>query len=372
MRIGFDAKRAFHNRSGLGNYSRTLLDNLSTLYKEDEYYLYTPSVTSLYTKANENQKFVSPYSFFNNQLPFLWRSYNINKDLVRDGIEIYHGLSNELPYKLAKSGIKSVVTIHDLIFLRYPEWYPFLDRFFYKRKFLQACQQADAIIAMSEQTKNDIIEFLKIDPEKIHVIYQTCSPLFQKLLNDEELDKVKVKYNLPHEYILYVGTIEPRKNLLNLVKALHKLPAHLKMPLIILGRPTAYKREVEEYASKAGLSSKVHFLSNVEAEEMPSLYQQATVFVYPSIFEGFGIPIIEALYSEVPVITSSGSCFKEAGGPDSMYASPFDVRELSDAMTKVLSSTELRRKMSEKGRLYVQKFDAKIVTKQVHKLYASL
>jgi glycosyltransferase involved in cell wall biosynthesis len=210
MRVGFEAKRVFHNKTGLGNYSRDLVMILSTFFAKNNYFLYNPKAQkSIHFQPNNENVFEKlPRSWFDKKFYNLWRQSNVVKDLISDKIEIYHGLSGEIPSGLKKAGIKSVVTIHDLIFMRYPQFYSFFDRKIHFYKFKKAAQNADLVIAISEQTKNDIITFLKIPESKIKVIYQGCHAQFKVQLSENEKQIVREKYNLPEKFILNVGKVE--------------------------------------------------------------------------------------------------------------------------------------------------------------------
>lgn len=370
MRIGFDAKRAFYNRSGLGNYSRDIIRFLNQYYPNNDYLLYTPRTKNSIDFIDKKAlRIISPPGTNNKILQSYWRSYQLKKQLVKDEVNLYHGLSNELPKNLNKTKVKSIVTIHDLIFLRYPEWYPPIDRWIYKKKFLYSSQIADSIIAISQQTKNDIIQYFNIDEKKIEVIYQGCNNAFKHLLTDLEKQKIKEKWSLPDEYILYVGTIEERKNLLSIVKSLHK--GNISIPLVIVGRQTAYYKKVLSYISAHSLKH-IYFLKEVPANELPGIYQMAILFIYPSIFEGFGIPILEALYSRVPVITSKGGCFHEAGGNSSMYLNPRDIEEMINAIKSILNDKMLRDEMVIKGYEHAQKFADELVAEKTMLLYEKI
>ncbi|MDR3062253.1 MAG: glycosyltransferase family 4 protein, partial [Dysgonamonadaceae bacterium] len=303
MKIGFDAKRAVQNNTGLGNYSRYLIEILSEYYSDNKYLLFAPEKKDnprLQTlQSRKNVSFVYP-SGIAGLFPSFWRMTGIKTDLREYSPEIYHGLSGELPIGIAKTGIKSVVTIHDLIFLRYPEYYKSWDREIYTRKFRYACEYSDKIIAISECTKKDVISFFNIPEEKIAVVYQGCHPDFGKKATDEKKQEVTQKYKLPPKYLLSVGSIEPRKNLLLAVKALQKLEQDIH--LVAVGKKTPYQVEVEQYAAQSGISERLHILNKVPLDDLPACYQLASVFLYPSFFEGFGIPVIEALHSGVPVI----------------------------------------------------------------------
>jgi glycosyltransferase involved in cell wall biosynthesis len=375
MKIGYDAKRAFQNFTGLGNYSRDLIKNIIGNFDENEYWLYAPKILSHpVTKSLEGLKnvhFISPQSSIDRTFKSLWRSVNLEKELKKDDIEIFHGLSNEIPIRKNSSNVKYVVTIHDLIFKRFPRNYKAIDRRIYNTKFKYACKKADKIIAISQQTKQDIIDFYGIQPSKIEVIYQTCHDNFKKSYTEEIKQHIREKFELPEKYILNVGTIETRKNLNAIIQALPLMKNDI--PLVVVGRSTRYMNFLKVQMMKLKIEpNKILFLKNVSIEELPSIYQMASVFVYPSFFEGFGIPIIEALYSGTPVITSNGSCFPEAGGPDSIYVNPENFQEIADKIDIVISDDNLSNEMSLKGKLYAQKFDSLKLAQQVMSVYNQL
>ena len=189
MNIGFDAKRAYHNRTGLGHYSRTLVNSLSQYYPEHQYYLFNPKPSSLFKIDGNNIHEVLPQNFAGKLFPSAWRSSWVKKDLQRIGIDLYHGLSHEIPIGIQHTGIKSVVTIHDLVHERYPEQYNPVDIKIYTKKFRNACEHAHKVIATSRQTKEDIIEFYKTPEEKIVVCYQSCNPAFGKTISEEEKNR---------------------------------------------------------------------------------------------------------------------------------------------------------------------------------------
>lgn len=376
MRIGYDAKRAFHNFRGLGNYSRDLLAGLNQYYSTNEYLLFSPPIKDDRAKKwkEEYSKFkvITPQSFFGKKFSTAWRSLFLTDELKKYELDIFHGLSHELPPGIEKTNIRSVVTIHDLIFMRYPEFFPWIDRKVYLKKVKYACEAADLIICICEQTKSDVINFLGIDPSKIRVVYQTCNPRFYTPMDEEKIQKTLRKYDVQGQFILNVGAIEPRKNALNLVKAFAHLKKETNHNLILIGNGGDYKTEIENYIESKDLSSRVKILSNVGHTDLPAFYQAADLFCYPSHFEGFGIPIIEALFSKTPVITSKGSCFPEAGGPDSLYIESESVNELEDAIRKVLTDTSLKYKMIENGRNFVEKFHRSKTSESLIQIYNEL
>ena len=370
MRIGFDAKRVFYNKSGLGNYSRDIILSLYQKYPEEEYILYTPSVKGSIAFLPSNRVGIAtPPLGFGNLRSKYWRTVLLTKRLDRDGVDVYHGLSHELPYNIHKTKVKTVVTIHDIIFMRYPQWYGFIDRSIYKRKVVYSCRIADQIIAVSEQTKLDLMEFLGISEDKIRVIYQGCNDIFRNQVTTDDLLKIRKKHGLPSQYILYLGTIEERKNLLTVLKAIHQ--AGIEIPLVAIGRATKYMLKVRKYIHHHSMKN-IHFLHSLPSDDLPAIYQGARLFVYPSLFEGFGIPILEALNSRTPVISSKGGCFGEVGGKYSLYVDPMNAEEMAEAIKTVLADEVLQKKMSDEGYKHAQKFNKELIAEQMMSLYKSL
>lgn len=368
MKIGLDAKRLFHNSTGLGNYSRDLVRIMAKFNPENQYFLYHSKIKKI-DRIDIDSKIVFEKLFAGSKLlRNFWRLSGIKKDLKIDKIDIFHGLSGEIPRGLKKTNIKTIVTIHDLIFVHYPELYKIIDRKIYFWKFKHAAEQADLVIAISEQTKTDIVNFLKISPDKIKVIYQGCAEIFKEEIAAEVLDDVRAKYNLPEKFILNVGTIEQRKNILSVIKAIEGK----NIPLVIIGKKTNYFDEIEAFIKEKDMNSQVVFIKKIPFEDLASIYQLATIFVYPSIFEGFGIPIIEALYSKTPVITSTGSCFSEAGGPNSIYVEPNNFLELRKSIENLWNNDFLQKEMIEKGYQFVQKFNDENIALDWINTYKSL
>lgn len=371
MRIGFDGKRAVQNNTGLGNYSRYIIDILSQYYETNEYIIYAPAQRE--NKAlnkileKRNIQTVHPATSFWRKCRSLWRVWGIKTQLKQDRLSIFHGLSNELPLSISKSGTKSIVTIHDLIFIRYPQFYKWIDRHIYTYKYRKACENSDRIIAISEMTKRDIITYWKIDEQKIDVVYQGCHPNFKLQASEKQKEEIREKYRLPQKYILNVGSIESRKNLLLIVKALEYIPDDIA--LIAVGKRTPYTNTVEEYINSHKLNNRVRLLHNIPFQELPVVYQLAQLFVYPSFFEGFGIPIIEAIHSGIPVIAATGSCLEEAGGPDSIYINPNDEKELAEKINILLSSPETASIMIENGRKYVERFSEEVIAQDIMHVY---
>ena len=367
LKVGFDAKRIVRNGTGLGSYGRTLVNDLIRKGEDVEYHLYAPDEgrDDLRHQILEGAHFHYPQGKTIIHYPLsiihsYWRSHGIVNDMKRQGIHLYHGLSGELPFGLRKAGIRSVVTIHDLIFLRHPEYYHWIDTKIYTWKFRHTIQEADRIITISERTKQDIIEFGGISDDRIRVIYQSCSPRFSEAVDAARVAAVRQRYLLPDRFILNVGTIERRKNLRLAVDALPLLPQDVH--LVAVGRQTKYAKELPQ-------SDRLHLLSGVSDDDLAVIYHLAEAFVYPSRYEGFGIPIIEAIHSRLPVVAATGSCLEEAGGPDCLYVSPDDSEELAAAVGQLLKGGESREQRISRSRDYVRRFEGSNVAGQVLDVY---
>jgi glycosyltransferase involved in cell wall biosynthesis len=380
MKIAFEAKRAYTNGTGLGHYSRTLLSSLATYYPEHAYYLCTPKVTDRYNAgAFPNMQVVTPQSFPGSLFTAAWRSSWVKKDLQRLGIDLYHGLSHEIPMGIQHTRIKSVVTIHDLIFERYPKQFNPIDVKIYRKKFSYACANADKVIAISQQTKEDIMSFYHTPADKIEVCYQSCNPAFAATVSEAEKQRIHAVYQLPERFYLYVGSIIERKNLLTICKALKLLQGPHAIPLVVIGEGDDYKKQVQQYIQEQGLQQQVLFLSDVpaikdlpsfrSAADFPAIYQQAICMIYPSIFEGFGIPVLEALFSRIPVITSNISCLPEAGGEGAWYVDPYDAAQMAEAMQQIAENETIRNNLAHKGLQHAQNFTADKCAAAVMQVY---
>ena len=382
MNFGFDAKRAFHNGTGLGHYSRTLIRSLAEYFPQHEYFLFNPKQSSLFKFNEKNIHEILPQSIHHKLFPALWRSSWIKSDLKKQHIDLYHGLSHEIPVEIQSTGIKSVVTIHDLIFERFPGQYSKIDVKIYRTKFQYACRHADKIIAISKQTKQDLIDFYNIAAEKITVCYQACNPAFGKTVSEEEKLKIKKKYNLPDQFFLYVGSVIERKNLLNVCKAMFLLRNESDIPLVVIGDGRKYKQQVKDFIRQNGLESRILFLSEnplakvsssfLRAEDFPAIYQSAIAMIYPSFFEGFGIPVLEALWSRLPVITSNTSCLPEAGGDGALYVNPSSSEEIAAGMKKIYFDNIYSDSLREKGWMHAQNFTQEKTADAVMDIYKKL
>lgn len=376
LTIGYDAKRAFNNASGLGNYSRLLVESMVKYHPENHYLLFTPKISQNWLSWQQQMQAsgvasLLPPRRLQRIFHSYWRSVGVSKEAPGRGIQIYHGLSHELPVNMAKRGIKTVVTMHDLIFLRYPEYFPRIDRFFYERKFKQACQDADAIVSISEQTTEDLISFLKADPKKIRQIYQDCHPIFRNAIVESDLAAFKQKHQLSVPYIYVAGSFEKRKNHLRVMEAYAQLPAD-RPKLVFAGKKSTYLQEMLKLANKLEIAAEVRVLQNLAFDELPFLYAGAVFTAYLSEFEGFGLPVLESMAVGTPVLTSNISSMPEVGGNAALYAPPTDVEAIAMQMRLLLFDEEGNAAVRKLIKPQSEQFSAEKMADQLHALYHAL
>lgn len=386
MNIGFDAKRAAQNRTGLGNYSRFVIRILSEKFAGNQYHLYTPKPHRMpYLQEIPTLKHLFlhfPPQGIWSRIRSLWRVWGITKDIQKDGIQIFHGLSNELPLnigtpeqrkmKAGGKGCKYIVTIHDLIFIHTPQYYHWIDRQIYNFKFRRACRCADRVIAVSEYTKQEIMHYYHTPESKIDVVYQGCDPVFSQEIEEGKLQEVKARYQLPDKFVLYVGSIEERKNLMLVAKAMAELNRRAAIHVVAVGRRTAYVDQIQDFLKAQGIDHLFHFYHQVPYADLPSFYKWASTFAYPSRIEGFGIPLLEAISSGVPAIGCTGSCLEEAGGPNSIYVNPDNVKGMADAILRTCTDEPLRQHMISEGKKYALNFSDEKLSHDLMKVYENL
>jgi glycosyltransferase involved in cell wall biosynthesis len=354
VNIGFDAKRYFHNKSGLGNYSRDLVDSLIQLNPEHDFFLFDKSSKP---SSERNKHIVSP-----NHSAFLWREFGIIKSIKECNIDVYHGLSNELPFGKWPNSIKKVVTIHDVIFKTHPDKYPFMDRLFYDTKTKNALKTADSIIATSQQTLNQMADFYQFDKSKVEIVYQTCAPELWFKKSELEIINFKSQYDLTEPFLLYVSSFNQRKNHLQLIKAFNKFNSQ-SIKLVFAGQKGDTYQSVIDLIHDLGLNDQIIIIPNFEQDDLPLLYQSAQAFVYPSLTEGFGIPLLEAMVSNLPILASDLPVFREVANRDVLF---FDLKSESDLVLKLNQLMEMKPIDYSK---HTKQFNKESVSKQIMKIY---
>lgn len=370
MKIGFDAKRAFNNVAGLGNFSRNTISALARQYPTDRLFLFHIGRKKVEFSIPENSIEIKPEKLWWRTFRNAWRSFLISKLAKKQKLDIYHGLSHELPSGIEKTGVKSIVTIHDLIYIRYPEFFSKIDCTIYDTKFRYACRVANRVHAISEQTKNDLMTYFAVPEEKISVIYQSINPVFYRTIDHTSKHQLRKKFQIPARFILSVGTIESRKNLLALLEGM--VSAKVYLPLVVVGKLTKYHHRVQKFIEADLNRLHVILLPRIQDEELAALYQMAEMMVYPSLFEGFGLPVVEAQACGCPVITSNTSSLPEAGGDAAIYINPEKPEEIGQAMADLLVNKKLRESLIAKGKINAQRVTPERYVEQLKQLYNSV
>ncbi len=376
MRIAYDAKRLFNNFTGLGNYSRTTIDILAENFPDNEYRLFTPKVRrNGITEPFLENKACAVFEPPKGMPGSIWRTFGESYDIARGNTDIFHGLSHEIPFGLRNRGVPSVVTMHDVAFKTFKKMYHWHDCVIYDAKFRYSCRNADHIIAISECTKRDVMRFYHVPEERISVVYQPVQRMFySRMCRDEaylHLAPARFSLPLPRDFMLYAGSVNSRKNLLGIVKAMELMPKDVLLPLVIVGNGREYKREVLSYIASRGMEKWFIWpLERINDKELQALYTLARVFVYPSFYEGFGLPVVEAMLSGCPVVTSNVSSLPEAGGPSSLLVDPCSEEEISRAVSSVISDDTMRMSMIDKGIEYASRmFAPSVIAAQLMNIY---
>jgi len=358
MKIAIQAADLDSSRvDGTRVYLLNVLKYFGKISKNDKFFIYH--------KKDFNPELIPPK--FSNYVvkkissPFLWTQTKFAWDIRKDKADTLWMPMHNAPFFRSKK-MKIVVTIHDLAFKRFPKTFPKKDLF--KLNFLTdlAVKKADKIIAVSKSTKRDILKFYpKIFPEKIKVIYHGFdAELFQKEISEDEFNKVLSKFKIQNsKFILYVGAIQPRKNLKTLIKAFEFLKQDSKnsdLKLVIAGGKAWSWEETIRTVKNSSEQESIIMTGKVSFEELAVLYKNAGIFVFPSLYEGFGIPVLEAFASGVPVIISKNSSLEEVGGGAVEYFESLNENDLAEKIKKVLGSDKLQKKMIERGEEQLKKF----------------
>ena len=373
MRIGIDARSVLKQRTGVGNYTFNLIRTLSKLDQENQYVLFyshhknVRSAIPVIGNPNFESKFIR---FPNKLLNLMWGTLRMPKiDWLVGRVDLYHSPN----YTLNMLGRgKSLMTIHDLSFLACRQYSLASGRWHYAFKIKNYAHQVDAIAADSESTKSEIMKYLKVPEEKIHVIHLACSEAFEPLPQSENTQTILDKYKIKGDFILYVGTLEPRKNLKGLIEAYHQTRAKDDFLLVLAGGTGWKYKHIFRLVDKLRLNDRVVFCGYVPDTELPELYNRASVFAYPSFYEGFGLPPLEAMACGLPVVVSHTTSLPEVVGDAGVYVDPSDIDQISHSIDTVLSDTELRNMLRERGLKRARLFSWEKATSETMKLYRQL
>lgn len=351
MKIAIDIQTTLGQKSGFGYYVKNLVENLEKNDSKNEYCLVTPKMEHDLSTPQR----------------FMWDQFNFPKRAKKVKVDILHQPCFSAP--IFYRG-KVVVTCHDIISVLFPKNLQFWSRMFYSKWMPFSYRRADMIIASSECTKKDIIEHLKISPEKIKVIHLATSDSFKPIKDQKIIEGIKKKYKTGENYFIHVGTLEPRKNLSFLVKAFNMATKQgIKENLVIVGKKGWYYEDLFRQVEKLKLEKRVVFTGYAEEKDIPILYNGATALTFPSIYEGFGFPPLEAMNCGTPVISSNTSSIPEVVGNAGILIPPKNEKIWAEKMLLLSQSKELSKELSQKGLIQSKKFSWEKTAKKTMNVY---
>jgi glycosyltransferase involved in cell wall biosynthesis len=356
VRITIDYTPALRQTAGIGRYTRGLVAALAEIDRENEYTLFCAG------QDPEGARWPDNFTIRASHVPARWLTAGWHRlglpfpaERLAGTCEIFHSPDFTLPPLRQARG---VVTVHDLSFMRFPEHAEPGLRDYLQRTVPRTVERAARVLADSESTKADLVELLRVPTEKISVVPAGVEPRFRPVRDTVKLNAVRGRYNLPQWFILSVGTIEPRKNLTRLISAYAQLRRQTGLPhaLVIAGKEGWLYQGIYEQAAKEGLTEHVHFPGFVDDDDLPALYTLADLLAFPSLYEGFGLPPLEAMACGTPVVASNNSSLPEAVGAAALLVDAEDVDGLADAMARVLGNANLRVRLADLGRAQAARF----------------
>ena len=346
MHIGIDATALPARLYGAANYTVNLVRALEQVDCVNEYTVFAkPEHASLF--SSRERFHIVPVPLASRYFRIAWEQTMLPVLARRARLDVLHSPHYTMPFA---AGCASVVSFHDMTFFLYPQVHRAYKKLFFTYMMRFSARHAGAIIAISESTRDDVLRILKLEPRKVFTVVYGIDRIFQPLRDEAMFAEVRQKYNLPPQYILYVGNLEPRKNLPTLLRAFARLVQKgLPHSLVLAGSRGWMDSDIFSTVQELGLGARVLFPGYCPQPELPALYGAASLFVYPSLYEGFGLPVLEALACGVPVITSNVSSMPEVAGDAALLVDPHNVDELADKMEGVLEDAALRERLSCAG-----------------------
>lgn len=373
MRIAIDITSLPTQLVGVGSYAKNLITSLTKFDTENQYFIFVKREHSnVFTINQSNLSIIYQKNILRNKiLRVLWEQFILPLYIKRLKIDLLHSIHYTIPLF---AGCKVVVTFHDMTFFLYPKKHIFIKRIFFKLFIYISSWRANRLIAVSNNTKKDIIKFMHINNGKIDVVYEIIDSKYHPIKNKSAILKVKKKYKIFNKFILYVGTLEPRKNIVNLIQAYYKLISknNVTHQLVIVGKKGWHYQEIFKIVTKLNLNKgreRIVFTGYVSEEELPFLYNAADVFVYPSLYEGFGIPPLEAMACGVPVISSNLSSIPEVIGEAGILINPYNIQDIYQTLYKLLNDDKLKKELKSKGLKRAQEFSSEKLANETIKVY---
>ncbi|MFA6193389.1 MAG: glycosyltransferase family 1 protein [Parcubacteria group bacterium] len=374
MKIGIDIRLIGKKRTGDEAVFFNLVKNLAEIDSGNQYFLFSDrdpkkdaDLAGEIKKLNLKDNF--KIIFLNSLNRFCWNLWTLSNYLRKNGVDVFH-TQYIAPFWLPKK-VKLVLTIHDISFSFFPEYIKKSDLFFLKTLIPRSIRRADKIITVSQSEKKNIIDFYKIPPEKIDCAYNGVDfERFSRAYSAEEKENIRKKYTLPEKFLLYIGTLQPRKNIPSAIEALKDLD----MPLVLAGNRQArnFDPKIDEAIKKYNLQKSVIFPGWIDEDDKPALLQMAECFVFPSLYEGFGIPVIEAMAAGTPVVCSDIPVLREIGKNAALFCEAKNSREFAENILKILADENFRNSLIEKGKNIAQNFTWQKTAEKTLKIYEFL
>jgi glycosyltransferase involved in cell wall biosynthesis len=366
MRIGFDGTPLQHTRSGIGIYVEQLLSHLPLTHPEWEYLLYTNKPYSANGLAP-----VRPVAGYFPRSRWLWMQFKLPRLLPQSEVDVCHFMNNSAPLRCPTP---YAITIHDASLFRFHQYHP-RSRLLALRLLLpQVARRAQAVITISEASRQDLINILHLSPEKVHMIHIAASPDFRPVQDQQQRTRLQQKYHLPPRFVLFVGTIEPRKNLLRLIAAFGQMQRdHPDCHLVLVGpKGWLMNGALDKETAAAKLTGKVHYLGIVPQADLPGIYSLATLFAFPSLHEGFGLPLLEAMACGTAVLTSNCSSMPEVSGSAAYLVDPNSVASIAEGLNYLLNSAAQREWFIEQGLARARQFSWERTAQQTAVIYEQI
>jgi glycosyltransferase involved in cell wall biosynthesis len=358
MKVAIDVRTVLPNRSGVGNYVLNLIQNLRQVDPEPMYYFLAQkkNLSLLGDLARKQNSFLTLFSHENHPLSDFWEHFILPLRLKRMEIDIFHGPASLIPFRKDHYGL--VVTIHDLVAFLFPETIPLKYGAYMRYLLRQAVKRANRIISVSEHTRQDLMKILNVPSEKITVIHEAPSPIFRPDDKEAVQSRLKNRYGITKKFIYHLGNIEPRKNLIVLLEAFTRVCRELgnEYQLVVSGQKGWLIHSLSHFLKNYPMRDQILFTGYIQMEDLPLFMNGAEIFVFPSLYEGFGLPVLEAMSCGTPVISSNRSSIPEIVGSAGVLVDPTDIQNLAERIIHLLREPAERMRLSQLGKEQAARF----------------
>jgi glycosyltransferase involved in cell wall biosynthesis len=374
MKIAVDIRTVLPTRSGVGNYVLHLIENLLQVDSGSTYYFIsrTKNLALLDNLEKKGRPLVTFFSHENHPLGDFWEHFILPRRLKKYGVEVFHGPASLIPFR--KEDYRVVVTIHDLVAFLFPNTIPLKYGAYMRYLLRYAVRRADKIISVSNHTREDLIRILKVPPEKITVVHEAPTPLFRALDRDWAREQLNIRYGLKKKFIYHLGNIEPRKNLIVLLQAFAQVCRQInnEYVLVLSGQAGWLTGTLQRFLEQYPFKERIIFTGYVPQQDLPLFMNGAEMFVFPSLYEGFGLPVLEAMNCGTPVISSNRSSIPEIVGPAALLIDPEDPTALAEMIVFLIRHPEERERLRLLGLEQAARFTWEEAARKTLAVYQSL